>query len=181
MPARKVRLVANVIRGMSLQEAQAHLRLMPNRASRVFSKLLASASSNARQSGLTGPLFVSAIRVDDGPILKRWMPRARGAASPLHKRTSHILVELQPLEGAARKKLTGIPTRIEEIPQEKHFEELEESLEEAKGEVPREEGSEGKKGSLREDGRWARDAKRTKEKEGGKKGFFPRIFRRKSV
>ncbi|MCL6562249.1 MAG: 50S ribosomal protein L22 [Firmicutes bacterium] len=93
----KVRVVVDLVRGKRLRDAQAILRNTPKRASRVVAKLLASAEANARHNYDMDPeeLYVHAIWVDGGPILKRIHPRARGQAFPILKRTSHISVVLR--------------------------------------------------------------------------------------
>jgi large subunit ribosomal protein L22 len=94
---RKVRIVVNLIRGRDLRDAQAILRHTPKRASKVVAKLLDSAAANAQNNHDMDPrnLYVHAIWVDGGPILKRIHPRSRGQAFPIMKRTSHISVVLR--------------------------------------------------------------------------------------
>lgn len=96
---RKVRVVADLIRGKSLVAANAQLAFLPKRAAGPLSKLLASALANAKNldSAVTAEtLYVSDIRVDKAPTLKRIMPRARGSASRINKRSSHVVVTLGP-------------------------------------------------------------------------------------
>ena len=96
---RKVRLVGNLIKGKTAERAVVLLDGLPKRASGPIKKLLLSAVANAKQSdGLAlSDLFVKEVRVDQGVILKRHMPRSRGSASPIHKHTSHVMLELIPL------------------------------------------------------------------------------------
>ena len=92
---RKVRLVAAVIRGKKVAEALAMLKFVDKRAAGPFAKVVASALANAVQAGKQPEkLFVKTVSVDKGTIIKRFMPRARGSASRINKRNSHILVEL---------------------------------------------------------------------------------------
>ena len=92
---RKVRLVADVIRGKKVQEAIATLRFVDKRASGPFSKVVESALANAVQAGKDpARLFVKKVSVDKAATIKRFMPRARGSASRINKRNSHISVEL---------------------------------------------------------------------------------------
>lgn len=92
---RKVRLVADVVRGKKVTEALAMLRFVDKRASGPFAKVIESALANAVQAGKsTDRLFIKKVAVDKGTILKRFMPRARGSASRINKRNSHICVEL---------------------------------------------------------------------------------------
>lgn len=89
---RKVRLVAGLIRGKSLKEAKLQVGFSNNKAALPILKLLKSAESSARHDFKleTDNLRVKEIRVDAGPILKRFMPRARGRATTIRRRTSHI-------------------------------------------------------------------------------------------
>ncbi len=92
---RKVRLVANVIRGKRIAEAYAVLRFIDKRAADPVAKLVASADANAVVAGKTvDRLFVKHISVDKGTIIKRFTPRARGSASRINKRNSNVVVEL---------------------------------------------------------------------------------------
>lgn len=93
---RKVRLVADLIRGKEVDEALAILRLSPHAASRVLTKVLNSAVANAEHNFEmnSNNLYISQIYVDEGPTLKRFRPRARGRASRINKRTSHITIIL---------------------------------------------------------------------------------------
>jgi large subunit ribosomal protein L22 len=93
---RKVRLVGDVIRGKSVSDALTALRFMTKRAAMPFEKLLRSALANAQHNEKknSDELFIKSVGVDKGPTLKRFMPRARGRASRINKRTSHIVVEL---------------------------------------------------------------------------------------
>ena len=100
---RKVRLVADLIRGMKVKEAKVQLEFSPKRASKALLKLLNSAIANAKHNfGLSDEeiekLVIKEIQVDEGPKLKRWMPQARGSAHPIHKKTSHITIILEKKE-----------------------------------------------------------------------------------
>ena len=92
---RKVALVAGLIKGKRVAEAVVVLDNLPKRASLPIKKLLVSAISNAKQAGVNEEnLFVSNVTVDKGIVMKRIMPRARGSASRINKRTSHVLLTL---------------------------------------------------------------------------------------
>ncbi len=92
---RKVRLVADVVRGKKVSDAITILNFMPKRAADPIKKVVESALANSKNvSSSIENLIVKEITVDDGPTLKRWRPRARGAANPIRKRTSHIRVVL---------------------------------------------------------------------------------------
>ncbi len=103
---RKVRLVADLIKGLSVKVAEANLLHVSKRSSNPLLKLLKSAVANAEHNfGLDkNNLFIRAIRVDEGPALKRWRPRARGAAFSIKKRTSHIFLTLKEIKENKEKK-----------------------------------------------------------------------------
>ncbi|ACO46878.1 50S ribosomal protein L22 [Deinococcus deserti] len=94
MSPRKVRLVVDVIRGKSVSDAEAILRFLPKSASEPVAKVLNSAKHNALHNDemLEDRLVITAAYVDAGPTLKRLIPRARGSANILKKRTSHITI-----------------------------------------------------------------------------------------
>jgi large subunit ribosomal protein L22 len=92
---RKVRLVANLIKGKSADRALLELSYLPKRAGKPLEKLLRSAVANAKRDGLTAEdLIIKKMTVDKGIVLKRMMPRARGSAAQILKRMSHITLEL---------------------------------------------------------------------------------------
>lgn len=92
---RKVRLVADLIRGKKVGEALTMLEFAPQRAALEVAKVLRSAEANAVSLGKKKEkLFIAKIAIDKGIVLKRFMPRARGAASRINKRSSHITIEL---------------------------------------------------------------------------------------
>jgi large subunit ribosomal protein L22 len=98
MSPRKVRIVANMIRGKRVEEALGMLQLLPKKGARIIHKLVHSAAANLedRSKGEvdTENLVIKAIQVDNGKIIKRWMPRAMGRANRIQRRTSHITVVL---------------------------------------------------------------------------------------
>ncbi|HVK13180.1 MAG TPA: 50S ribosomal protein L22, partial [Gemmataceae bacterium] len=96
MSARKVRPFVNLIRGKSADEALQLLRFVPNRGARLVEAVLKSAMGNAEDKGERDPedLTVSLARIDDGPMFKRIMPRARGTAYPILRRICHIHVAI---------------------------------------------------------------------------------------
>ena len=93
---RKARLVMDHIRGKNVEQAQAILRHAPRAASGDILKLLNSAVANAESSYELGPeeLRIERAFVDEGPTIKRFRPRARGRATRILKRTSHMTIEL---------------------------------------------------------------------------------------
>jgi large subunit ribosomal protein L22 len=93
---RKVRLVVDLIRGKEVGEAIAILRHTPKSSSPVLEKLINSALANAENNHNmdVNNLYISEAYVDEGPTMKRFMPRAMGRAARILKRTSHITVVL---------------------------------------------------------------------------------------
>jgi len=98
---RKVRLVANLIRGLDVEEAERQLTFLTKRAARPILSLLNSAVANAGHNANLpkSGLYVASITVEPGPSLKRWRPRAMGRAAPILKRTSHITLFLDQKSG----------------------------------------------------------------------------------
>jgi large subunit ribosomal protein L22 len=92
----KVRLVADLIRGKGSEEALNILMFTRKRAARMIQKLLKSAIANATQKKVADVdrLYVKTIMVDQGPMMKRFMPRAMGRATQIQKKTSHISIVL---------------------------------------------------------------------------------------
>jgi ribosomal protein L22 len=97
---RKVRLVADQVRGLHIEQARALLAFSPRDAARDIHKLIDSAAANAENNhDLIGDeMRITSITVDEGPTLRRYRPRALGRATPINKRTSHIAVALTPVE-----------------------------------------------------------------------------------
>jgi large subunit ribosomal protein L22 len=94
--ARKMRLVADLVRGKKLDEARSILAFSPRAAAKVVDKTIASAAANAENNHdlSSDELFVRSILVNEGPTFKRYRPRAMGRANRIRKRTSHLTVEL---------------------------------------------------------------------------------------
>lgn len=159
---RKVRLVAHMLKGLRLNEAQAQLALHPRRAASPLAKLLFSALAAATGKKLhADKLAIKDIRVDKGPMLKRWIPRAQGRATPIQRHTSHIVVTLAECqeESASRFVISHAKAKLK------------------KEERARKRSSQGsKKGSDKE-----HESKKEGKAEASEKGFSKRMFRRKSV
>jgi large subunit ribosomal protein L22 len=98
---RKARLVVDHIRGRTVPEARTVLAFTTRAAAREIEKVLRSAVANAEANhGLVGDdLVVSSAHVDDGLIIKRWKPRARGRVARIKKRTCHITIKVSPVDG----------------------------------------------------------------------------------
>ena len=93
----KARMIAQAVQGMNAEVALASLEFTPNKAAKIISKVIASAVANSDME--PQEMVVTSCRVDRGPVLKRFKPRARGRASGIRKPTSHILVEVSKSEG----------------------------------------------------------------------------------
>jgi large subunit ribosomal protein L22 len=96
MTPRKMMAVANYVRGKNVQAAIDYLTFCRRRAARPLLKLVKSAVANASVKGGVDVdnLYVKELLVDKGPTMRRWMPRARGMATPILKRTSHVKLTL---------------------------------------------------------------------------------------
>lgn len=153
---RKVRQVADLIRGLPVNEAEAQLLFQRRRAARALLKLLRSAVANAKTNQRldADKLFIESLSVDQGPMLKRSLPRARGMATPIHKKSSHVTIVLgEKPEFKPRFKI--VHEKKVKLPPEERVK--------AKKEKPMKEHAE---------------EKVSREK---KPGFFTKIFRRKSM
>ncbi|UQS83996.1 50S ribosomal protein L22 [Bombilactobacillus thymidiniphilus] len=97
---RKARLVVDLIKGKSAAEALAILQFTPRAGSPIVAKVLKSAIANAEHNYDLDVqnLVVSEAYVNEGPTLKRFRPRAKGSASPINKRTSHVTVVVSEVE-----------------------------------------------------------------------------------
>jgi len=101
---RKVRLVADLIRGKSVVQAKAALAFLPKKSSPAVEKLLDSATANARSMGAAvEDLFVKKITVDKGMVMRRARPFARGRSGTIRKTMSIVALELGVKSGASQK------------------------------------------------------------------------------
>lgn len=151
---RKVRFLTDTLRGLPIQEAEAQLLLRPQRSARSLLKLLRSAVANAVYNKKLNAdrLFIKTIFVNQGTMLKRVMPRARGQATPIHKKMSHVVLTLEESTRPAIKRFTITPP-------------------------PKKEKKRGPKVKTPK----PKIVEETAEKSKKKTGFFRRLFRRKSV
>ena len=156
---RKVRLVADLIRGLQVDEAEKVLQFTVKRSAMPILKVLKSAVANAEHNYNLKKinLYITEITVDGGPIIKRYRPRARGVAFPIQKKTSHITIKLAEKGG-------------KEIEKKKKKEKIEKVYQTEK---PKEEVARQKK--THKDEELVKEIK--KETRGDKK----QIFRRKSI
>lgn len=116
MSPRKVRLVANLLKDLSVEEAFTNLEFITKKAVLPVKKLVSSAVANAKHNFQieTGRLFVKSLTVDAGQVMKRFKPRAQGRAFPIRRRTSNLSLILGVFEKArlAKRKII-IPERAE--------------------------------------------------------------------
>lgn len=108
---RKMRMVANLVRGKKASEALVHLDFVAKKASLPIKNLIFSALANAKTLDIpTENLVIKTIKVDGGSIMYRRRPAARGSAHPIRKRTSSVFVELS---SQAEKKSKVIKEKVE--------------------------------------------------------------------
>lgn len=102
---RKVRLVADLIRGKKVEEAKNILNFTIKRAAKPINKLLKSALDNAKNTFQleSSNLYIQKITVDEGPKYKRWRARARGQSFRINKRTSHVIIVLEEIKKRQKK------------------------------------------------------------------------------
>lgn len=112
---RKVRLVANTVRGKKVGQALINLSFVPKRAALPIKKLIESAVANAKNNYNLdeNTLVIKSIQVDQGFTMSRWMPRARGTAHPIRKKTCKVTVVVDgvsstsaPKKAVEKKKVT---------------------------------------------------------------------------
>ncbi len=159
---RKTRSVADTIRGLSFSEAEAQLLLQSRRPSVPLLKLLRSAAANAKNNNKidSTKLYIKEIRIDEGPVLKRYMPRAFGRINLIQKKTSHVTLVLGVSDEMKEPRFVVIPKPKKE---KREKQEKKKKTEDEKTEPE-------KKKSVSEF-----------KKVDKKPGFFRRTFRRKSV
>jgi len=189
---RKVRLVADSVRGLDVEIAQAQLTNLNKKTALPILKLLNSAIANAENNFKLKKenLYISEIRVDGGPTLKRWIPRAHGSASAINKRTSHIniilneKVETKEVKKEKSKKVKKEDKNIKvvqslnevkELKKEERVEEENKELKDQQNKNEKEIKDIRREGSGR--GQQHMDKSRLKDKGGSKRN----IFRRKSI
>jgi large subunit ribosomal protein L22 len=94
---RKMRLIADLVRGKRVERALAELQFVSKAAAEPIRKLILSAVANAKNNAGASmeSLFIKDIAVDKGVVMKRFMPRARGSAAPIRKKSSHVMLTLE--------------------------------------------------------------------------------------
>lgn len=157
MTPRKLRAVAGLLRRLPVNEAEAALMLQPRRAARPLMTLLRSAIANAKNSGRvkSAELFIEKLTVDQGPMLKRYLPRARGSASPIQKKMSHVTLVLGVYPEAQKEKFAITVKKKIKLPDGTKKEKKEKNP--------------------------AREAGESTAKKPEKPGMFGKVFRRKAM
>lgn len=173
---RKSRLVANLVKGLDVPEALGQLEVNVKKTSSFMEKLILSAVANAENNlGLDKTnLYVQEVLVGEGPVLKRWMPKAFGRAGKILKRTSKIKLTLEErIEGKGRK------TKEEmEEEKKKRLEEKKKQLKEMQKESEAEEKTQKKESKIEKIDDKREDKHSNKE---SKNKWGEKIFRRKSM
>jgi len=156
MAPRKVRRVADTIVGLSVNEAEAQLLFNPGRPARPLLKLVRAAVANAKNAKANpDKLLIESLQVDQGPMLKRFLPRAHGRATPIQKKSSHIKIVLVQDESLSTPRFIIAPPVKKGDKKKKHTDKIKHHKDKDKASIhPK------------------------AEKSGG---FLKKIFRRKSV
>jgi large subunit ribosomal protein L22 len=176
----KMLLVTNLIKKLPVDKALDQLQFINKLAAKPVAKLIKSAIANAEHNFELAKdnLFIKEITVNEGPTLKRWMPRAHGRATPIKKRTCHVNLILGEIKvsgvTAAKKQAIAAPIKLETQPKKESTVEIKK---EAKPEKNIEKSEEGK---VIIDPRMEGRGGHAKIEGGSAKGFVGKMFRRKS-
>jgi large subunit ribosomal protein L22 len=174
MPNRKVKLIADLIIGMDVQDALDQLGATVKKSSPLMLKLLESAIANGENNfGIDrNNMYVLDVVVKEGITLKRWMPKAHGRATPIRKRSSHIEIILEErVEGKGRKSKKEL-----EAEKQARLEERKKMEKEMIAEKKEEEGAPVATKETKD-----KDAQKVKKaSEAPNAGWANKIFRRKS-
>lgn len=177
--AKKVRLVAALVRKLPVERALDQIKFIPKLSTRPIAKLIKSAVANAEHNYNLekSNLFIKEIKVDEGKPLKRWMPKAHGRATVLKKHSCHITLILEEIKDSGIKQAKAVkleaPVKLGAKPKE------DEGVKVSKSEKTAPEDTKEEKGKLepaiKPEGRRGHG-----KIEGGKKGFVGKLFQRKS-
>lgn len=172
---RKVRLLADTIRGLSAEEAEAKLLLSPRRPKDTLLKLLRSTVANAKNNNKLAPetLFIKEIRVDQGPMLKRWMPRSRGSIAAIQKKMSHVTIILGVSEKPYEKRFSIV------VPKREKKEDKKEKKKKTKTKGHEEHAHAEEKAAGKEKEKEQKVTAENKPKE--TKGALKKVFQRKAI
>ena len=184
---RKLRLVADVVRNMKVEEALQRLRLLPKAATRPVIKLINSAAANAEHNFelVKDNLYIKEIRVDEAAPLKRWMPRAHGRATPILKRGSHLQLTLAEITDSGvkegKKPKVEAPVKLADATKAPAEAAKPEQVSVKGKDVFDAETKDTSQEAVKEIKNVQREGRAGHGRlEGGRKGFASRIFRRKS-
>ncbi|MFA6550931.1 MAG: 50S ribosomal protein L22 [Patescibacteria group bacterium] len=185
MAPRKLRLVADFVRKMKVEEALQKLRWLNKIGSPIVQKAIRSAIANAEHNFELDKnnLFIQAIKVNEAAALKRWMPRAHGRATPLLKRGSHLEITLAEIKDsgmkAGKKPKAEAPVKLTEVAKEAT--EKQTKPETKPKDIFDAEAKDTSKEEVKEITNVQREGRAGHSRlEGGKKGFSSKMFRRKS-
>ncbi len=165
---RKTRSVADLIRGLPLDEAQAQLMFSSRRSSGNILKLLKSGRAQIKELLHVEPsqCYIKEIRVDNGPFMKRWTPRARGSMSMIQKKSSHITLTIGVMEKPKESRFTFT------LPEKKKKKEKKEKVQKQKEE---------KASETHAHDHEIKEQKKLTDTTTPEKGFIKRTFRRKAI
>jgi large subunit ribosomal protein L22 len=193
---RKVRVVLEAIKKMPVEKAMQHLQLMPKKSALPLLKLIKSAIANAENNFKSKKenLTISEFRADKASVLKRWMPRAMGRATPIHKFTTHVMLILEdktveedenkkPASSADKKKKDEDVVVVKDWNEAKKLvkEESEERIKPEQKEMTTGEEHKAEIEDPRMEGRHREKQHLDKIRKKSKGGVLKRVFRRKSV
>lgn len=172
---RKTRLVAGVVRGLEVNKAINQLKFLNKKAAKPTLKLLESAIASAVNNYDLDKdnLIIKEIKVDEGRVLKRWLPRAHGRATVLRKKMSHVTIILSEIVDSGKKeaKKTEVeaPVKLDELSKESKKEKKQSDKKE-KTEKPK------------ADEKVSKSSEKSEkiESKGSSKSFTSKVFRRKS-
>lgn len=179
MSPTKIRLVANLIKQLPVAKALDQLRFINKLAAEPLANLIKSAMANAEHNFELAKenLFIKELTINQGPTLKRWMPRAHGRATPIRKRTSHINLVLGEIKASGivtvKKHQIDAPIKLDAQPKKEASVKLKEAAKEKAVEIKEE-------GKVIVDPRLEGRGGHAKIEGGSSKGFVGKIFRRKS-
>ncbi len=174
---RKTKLVVDLVRGLEVGEAKAVLKFEKKRAAKPILKLIESAIANAKnnfQLSETG-LYIKRITVSPGPMLKRWMPRARGRATMIQKKMSHVFIVLDVLKKEKKEKTKEIKPSKEA----KKILDKEKEIKKEEKEIKKEEKNIQEESLVAE--KTVKIDKKDKSHPKGKSPIAKKMFKRKSI
>jgi large subunit ribosomal protein L22 len=189
---RKVRVVLEAVKKMTVSKAMEQLQFMPKKSALPLLKLLKSAVANAENNFKLKKenLTIAEFRADKGSVLKRWMPRAQGRATPIHKFTTHVTLILEDKTVAeVKKEKKEKEEKPEDVVVVKDWdeakslvkEEVEENVHPEKDEMNTGEENKDEIENVRAEGKHREKQHLDKIRKKGKGGALTRVFRRKSA